>query len=92
MAIAMIAPRPLMLIAGETDNWSDPYGEFLAARLATPVWRLFGEDGVDAAPVLDQPTGGALTFLLHAGGHGPAPQDTPAILDFLDRYLAPKRN
>lgn len=92
MVISMIAPRPLMLIAGETDHWSDPYGEFLAARLATPVWRLFGEEGVGAAPVLDQPTGGALTFMLHAGGHGPAPSDTPQILAFLDRYLKPDRS
>lgn len=92
MAIAMIAPRSLMLIAGETDHWSDPYGEFLAARLASPVWRLFGEDGVVAAPVLDQPTGGALTYMMHSGGHGPVPQDTPAILDFLDRSLVQDRN
>ena len=34
MVLAMLAPRPVMLIAGETDAWSDPYGEFLAARLA----------------------------------------------------------
>lgn len=87
MVMAMIAPRPLMIIAGETDAWSDPYGEFLAARLATPVWRLFGGQGVDAAPELDQVTGGELSFLLHKGGHGPAPADTPAILDFLERYM-----
>jgi len=87
MVMAAIAPRPLMIIAGETDAWSDPYGEFLAARLATPVWRLFGGQGVDAAPELDQVTGGELSFLLHKGGHGPTPADTPAILDFLDRYM-----
>lgn len=88
MVISLIAPRPLLLITGETDAWSDPYGEFLAARLATPVWRLFGKEGVDAAPVLDQPTGGALTYMMHTGGHGPAPQDTAVILDFLDREMA----
>lgn len=88
MVISMIAPRPLLLIAGETDHWSDPYGEFVAARLATPAWRLFGKTGVDAAPVLDQTTGGELSYLLHTGGHGPMPQDTPAILGFLDRYLS----
>ncbi len=88
MTLAMIAPRPLLVISGETDAWADPYGEFLAARLATPVWRLFGKQGVDAAPELDTVTGGELSYLVHTGGHGPGPADTPAILDFLDRYMA----
>ncbi len=87
MVMAMMAPRPLMIITGETDAWSDPYGEFLAARLATPVYRLFGKDGVDGLPPLDVATRGDLVFLMHAAGHGPAPQDTPAILEFLDRSL-----
>jgi len=87
MVMAMIAPRPLMIIAGETDAWSDPWGEFLAARLATPVYQLLGKQGVNAAPELDQVTGGELSVLLHKGGHGPAPADTPAILNFLDRYM-----
>ena len=88
MTLAMIAPRPLLVISGETDAWADPYGEFLAARLATPVWRLFGKQGVGAAPELDTVTGGELSYLVHTGGHGPGPADTPAILDFLDRYMA----
>lgn len=88
MTLAMIAPRPLLVISGETDAWADPYGEFLAARLATQVWRLFGKEGVDAAPELDTVTGGELSYLVHTGGHGPGPADTPAILDFLDRYMA----
>lgn len=87
MIMAMIAPRPLMIIVGETDAWSDPYGEFLSARLATPVYRLFGKTGVDEMPGLDIATQGDLVYMMHAAGHGPAPQDTPAILGFLDRKL-----
>ncbi len=87
MVMAMMAPRPLMIITGETDAWSDPYGEFLAARLATPVWRLFGKEGVDGIPPLDVATRHDLVYMMHGAGHGPAPQDTPAILAFLDRNL-----
>ncbi len=87
MVLAMIAPRPLMLVVGETDAWSDPYGEFVAARLATPVYRLFDKVGVDGIPPLDVPTRHDLVFMMHSAGHGPAPQDTPAILAFLDRNL-----
>ncbi len=90
MIMAMIAPRPLMIIVGETDAWSDPYGEFLSARLATPVYRLFGKQGVDGLPALDVATQGDLVYLMHATGHGPAPQDTPAILGFLDRHFHPQ--
>ena len=86
MVMAMVAPRPLMIIMGETDAWSDPYGEFLAARLATPVYRMFGKEGVDGLPPLDVPTRDDLVFMMHAAGHGPAPQDTPEILEFLDRH------
>lgn len=87
MIMAMIAPRPLMIITGETDAWSDPYGEFLAARLATPVYRLFGKGGVDGIPALDIATQDDLVYMMHAAGHGPAPQDTPAILGFLDHHF-----
>lgn len=90
MILAMIAPRPLMIIVGETDAWSDPYGEFLAARLATPVYRLFDKVGVDGIPPLDVATRHDLVFMMHSAGHGPAPQDTPAMLAFLDRNLQPE--
>lgn len=89
MVLAMMAPRPVMLVVGETDAWSDPYGEFLAARLATPVYRMFGKEGVDGVPPLDVPTQHDLVFMMHSAGHGPAPQDTPEILRFLDRHLKP---
>jgi hypothetical protein len=82
MVLAMLAPRPVMLIVGETDAWSDPYGEFLAARLATPVYRLFDKEGVDGIPQIDVATRHDLVFMMHSAGHGSAPQDTPAVLRF----------
>ena len=38
-------------------------------------------------PPLDIATQDDLVYMMHAAGHGPAPQDTPAILAFLDRNL-----
>jgi len=40
MLVALMAPRPLLLQTGTTDNWSDPKGEFLAAVAAEPVYEL----------------------------------------------------
>jgi hypothetical protein len=57
MLIAMIAPRPLLLRTGNTDKWSDPYGEFLAAVGAEPVYQLLGKKGLETTkfPVPDEP-------------------------------------
>jgi len=39
LLIALIAPRPVLLQTGDSDLWSDPKGEFLAAIAAGPVYR-----------------------------------------------------
>ena len=43
MLISLIAPRPLLLQTGDTDHWSDPKGEFVAAVAAGPVYSLLGK-------------------------------------------------
>jgi hypothetical protein len=87
--IALTAPRPLLLQTGYTDKWSDPYGEFLAARAATPVYELLGKKGIDSAtqPRLGEPMMNTLGYLMHDGGHGVLPADWPVFLDFMDRHL-----
>jgi hypothetical protein len=89
MILALIAPRPVLLQTGSTDRWSDPYGELVAARAATPVYHLFGLKGIESYP---QPPAGvpslhALGYLMHDGGHGTVPADWPVFLDFMDQHL-----
>jgi hypothetical protein len=87
--IALIAPRPLLLQTGYTDKWSDPYGEFLAAKAATPVYELLGGKGIESysQPRLGEPMMNTLGYLMHDGGHGVVPADWPVFLDFMDRHL-----
>lgn len=89
LIIALIAPRPLLLQTGNTDKWSDPYGEFLAAKAATPVYALLGQKGIEeySLPSPGKPLMNRLGYLMHDGGHGIVPADWPVFLDFLDKHL-----
>jgi hypothetical protein len=89
LLVALIAPRPLLLQTGSTDEWSDPKGEFLAAVAAGPVYKLFGKDGlgIDAWPAANQPILHDLGYYMHEGGHGMVPGDWDVYVRFLKTHL-----
>ena len=89
MLIALIAPRPLLLQTGDTDYWSDPKGEFLAAEAAGPVYTLLGKQGLetDQWPKAGTPVLHTLGYYMHAGGHGTLPGDWSQFLTFLQMHL-----
>jgi hypothetical protein len=93
MLVSLIAPRPLLLQTGDTDYWSDPKGEYLAAVAASPVYRLLGTDGLtaDQYPAAGQPVLSTLGYYMHAGRHGILPQDWPVFLSFMQRHLLAQR-
>jgi len=89
MLISLIAPRPLLLQTGSTDFWSDPKGEYLAAVAASPVWKLFGKEGltVDHYPAPGEPVLSTLGYSMHEGRHGILPYDWPIFLQYLEKHL-----
>lgn len=91
LLIALIAPRPLLLQTGSTDQWSDPKGEFLAAAAAGPVYKLLGKDGLDTSvwPEARQPILHDLGYYMHEGGHGMVPSDWDIYIQFLKMHLHP---
>ena len=93
MLIALMAPRPVLLQTGDTDKWSDPKGEFLAAVAAGPVYRLLGKQALetDQWPPAGQPILRTLGYAMHAGGHGTVPGDWEYFLSFLEQNLLPGR-
>lgn len=89
MLVALMAPRPVLLQTGDKDLWSDPRGEFLAAVAATPVYRLFGKQGLDSdqMPPAGTPILHTIGYYMHAGGHGTIPSDWDQYLRFMQMHL-----
>jgi hypothetical protein len=90
MLIALIAPRPVYVNGGISDQWSDPKGEFLSMVAAGPVYKLLGgkDLGVTEVPELDHPiTTGDLAFHYHSGGHQAVPADWKEFLNFAERHF-----
>jgi len=92
LLVALHAPRPLLLQTGDTDHWSDPKGEFLAAVDAGKAYRLLRKIdlGTDVWPAAGRPILGDLSYYMHEGGHGTIPSDWDVYLRFLKMHLQPK--
>ncbi|MCA9129144.1 MAG: hypothetical protein KDB22_18780 [Planctomycetales bacterium] len=91
LLIALIAPRPVYINGGLSDQWSDPIGEFQAMVAAGPVYELLGAAGLgtDRLPELDQPIiSGHLAFHYHSQGHQAVPEDWRLFLEFATRHYA----
>lgn len=89
MLIALAAPRPVYVASAEKDLWADPRGEFLSAQGADPVYRLFGDDGMnsDEMPELDQAIKGIIGYHIRTGGHNVTDYDWDRYMDSADKYM-----
>lgn len=89
MLVSLMSPRPVLLQTGDTDYWSDPKGEFLAAVAAGPAYRLFGKQGLETEEMPPAGTGifHTIGYFEHVGGHGTLPSDWDHYLRFLQMHL-----
>jgi hypothetical protein len=100
--IALCAPRPVFLSAGNNpgplnpdgtvpvnDAWVDAKGSFLAAAGAGPVYKLLGKKDLGATefpPIDTALIDGDLGFRQHTGGHTPGPT-WPTFITFAEKYF-----
>lgn len=74
MLLALIAPRPMLLVNGDDDTWSDWKGEEVAMDAARPAYALFGRQN-------------DLQNFTHKGGHKLLPEDLTAMANFMQRQF-----
>ena len=96
LLLSLIAPRPLYVASAQGDEWSDPRGEFLAARSASQVYRLLGKRALapdTAMPPVDTPIGlaGMVAYHMRTGKHDVTAYDWEHYLDFLDQHWGKPR-
>lgn len=69
--LALIAPRPVYVASAVKDEWADPWGEFLSAYYASPVYELLGKKGIPTLdmPAVDQPIQNTVAYHIRSGVH-----------------------
>lgn len=88
MLLSLIAPRLLYVASASEDDWADPEGEFLSARLAGPAYKLYNRKGLGKKkmPPVDSPVQeGSIAYHLRTGEHDITPYDWEKFMDFADK-------
>ena len=88
--IALIAPRPVYVASASLDDWADPEGEFLSALYASPIYRLYGKQGLSATEMLkvgEFDNEGYVGYHLREGKHDITTWDWQHYICFADKHF-----
>lgn len=88
--VALVAPRPVYIASAAEDLWADPRGEYLSGVYATPVYELYGLQGLygEQLPATDEPRmTGAIGYHVRSGAHDITAYDWQQFVRFADKHL-----
>lgn len=88
--VALSAPRPVYVASASEDHWADPYGEWLTALNAGPVYELYGLKGLSekTMPALGHCDDyGSVAYKIHKGPHALAADDWMDYIKFAKRHF-----
>lgn len=88
--LALNAPKPVLITAGNRDRWSDPAGSFQAVKAASPVWELYNKPAFSQTRLRDFNPTLSVAFHMRKGTHGVTTDDWRVFLEFLDAHAAIK--
>lgn len=89
MLIALMAPRPVYIASASQDAWADPKGEFLAAKAASPIYRLYGKTGIqmEKLPSVNTPFHETVGYHLRKGKHDVTDFDWEQYIKFSNQHF-----
>ena len=89
MLIALMAPRPVYIASASQDSWADPKGEFLAAKAASSIYRLFGKKGIEMEklPSVNTPIHETVGYHLRKGKHDVTDFDWEQYIKFANQHF-----
>lgn len=88
MLLAAVAPRLLYVTSASEDLWADPDKELESCRLASAVYRLYGEKGLEAPEEIElnrQYGDGNIAYHRRAGEHKLTEFDWKLFMDYADK-------
>jgi hypothetical protein len=79
----------VLLPNAEEDLWANPTGQFEMLKLATPVYRLLGSQGLadNATPELNKLIDSPLGYFIRPGKHAMTRADWEVFLTYCDKHL-----
>ena len=88
--MALIAPRPLYVASAQEDQWADPYGEFLSTHYVTPLYHLFGKEGITSnkMPETNAPIQNTVAYHIRTGKHDVTDYDWEQYISWAKKFVA----